>query len=190
MQTLFSTLLMKLIRWGFLDLIVFIISLGILYAIFRRSKILGTSPIINGIVSFGIAFMVIVFPLLTGVGVVIPLSKFFTQALIFILVFLFAFVISSLFYPNLLEWLPKVFTSRNTLWSMVGLAITLFITSGLVSIMYKSVSAGNVQTGGITPQVSEGTKSHSTSSDVYIIVTGLIIFIVLMLIASSMGRSK
>jgi len=175
MENIVYTLISKLLSFGFFDILAFILVLALLYAILRKSKILGENPVIDGVVSFGIAFMVLAFPVLTGIGLTIPLSKFFTQASVFFLIFLVGFLLASMFYPNLTEWLPKVFTSRNTLFAMIALGIALFITSGLVGVIYQAA----------TSPTAGGTTGPS---DIYILVAGLVIFIVIIMLSATMGK--
>lgn len=171
MSDIFSPIVMKLISLGFMNFLIFLLVLAVMYAILKKTKILGGSPVIDGIVSFVVAFMVFAYPILTGISLAIPLTTFFTQAFVFVLLFVVAFLIASLFYPNLLQWLPTVFTSRNALWGMIGLALAIFVTSGVVSVMYTSTAS---QT---TPSVPR---------DVSIVAAGLVILIVVLIISSSM----
>ena len=174
MENIFSSIILKLVGLGFLDFLIFLLVLSIVYAFLKKTKMLGGSIVIDSIISFVIAFMVFVYPVITGISLAQPITTFFTQAFIFILIFVVAFLVASMFYPNLLEWLPKVFTSRNTLWGMVGLALAIFVTSGLVSVIYSaSTQPSNVPT---APQ------------DVSILAAGLIIFVVILALSSSIGK--
>lgn len=172
MAEIFSQIVMNLVSMGFLNFLIFLLVLAVMFSILRKSKILGESPIVDGIVSFAIAFMVFAYPIITGISLSTPMATFFTQAFVILLIFLFGFLVASPFYPNLSQWLPKVFTSRNALWSMIALALALFVTSGLVSVIY-SGSMG-----------SEGSR-QTASRDVLVIVAGLVILVVVLLISTS-----
>lgn len=167
----FADVIARLINLGFYDILTFVFVLAIFYALLRKTKILGESPAIAGIISFAIAFFVIAYPILSGFSLTLPLSAFFSQSLTFLLIFFIGFIIASLFYPEMLEWLPKVFTRRTTLLVMIALGLTLFVTSGVVSIFWQAL-----------------TKPTGISKDVLVISAGLIIFVVVLLIASSAGR--
>jgi len=172
MENVVYMLIPKLMSLGLFDILIFVFVLALMYAILRKSKILGENQIINGIISFSIAFMVLAFPVLTGIGLTMPISKFFTQASIFFLIFLIGFLLASMFYPNLMEWLPKVFTSRHALYVMIVIGIVLFITSGLVGVLIQSASNG--LTGGPV--------------DLIVMIVGLLILIVVVIVASVRGE--
>ncbi|MEM5815077.1 MAG: hypothetical protein QXD89_01135 [Candidatus Aenigmatarchaeota archaeon] len=163
----------KLLSLGFLNVLIFLLTLSIFYAILRRIKLLGENPFLNAVISFSIAFFVFAFPIISGINLFTPLSTYITQLFIFGLILLGGILISSLFYPNLLDFLSKSFQSRNVLFGMIALSLALFVTSGLVSIIY-SPSAGVGKRGG--------------GGDLGILVAGLIIAFVILLIASHLGK--
>ncbi|TAL48505.1 hypothetical protein EPN87_00430 [archaeon] len=166
---------------GFSYAMPFLLITTILFAMFRKSKILGDSWIINGIISLSISFMVIFgFPISTGFSIATPLSMFFMQISVFILVFMVGTMMASIFYPNMQEWLPTVFKSRN--WLMIGLAIgvAFFVTSGLVGVFTTGFNTLGVDQQG----------NPAAPRDVTLIAAGIVIFIVIILIASSVGSGR
>ena len=175
MGDIFAPIIQQLVGLGFFNLLTFILALTLIYALLRQKKFLGENPLINAIVSFSIAFFIFAYPVLIGISLTTPLVTFFSQAFVFILVFFVGFLIASFFYPNLLEILQKFFQSRNTLFAMIALSLALFVTSGLVGIIYSGAT-------------SSQQKGPSTPSDVSLLIAGLIIAVVVLIIAGSIGR--
>lgn len=176
---IFQPFIQKLIQLGFYNFFFpWLITTALMYGLLKKSKVLGESNFYNGVVALTIAFLVIGFPQMFGNPsfFALPLSAFFTQATVIILFLGFGFLIASLFYPNLTSWLPTVFKHRSTLAIMIALALALFITSGLVQVLWSGFGpTGGGQKGG-------------TPIDVIIIAAGVIIFVILLIIASSVVR--
>ncbi|MDI6807289.1 MAG: hypothetical protein QMD14_05840 [Candidatus Aenigmarchaeota archaeon] len=154
----------RMIEVGFFDVLAFVLFLAIFYAIFRKSGILGASPIINGAIALVLSFFIFLYPFLTGFSLIKNLAIFFTQASVWILMFLIIFLLASFFYPNLPQILTSVFKGPAALYVIIGIGIVLIITSGLISVMWKGVVA--------------------EPRDIIILTVGIIIFIVLIMIAS------
>ncbi len=174
MPSLFDPLVKWMIEQGFYSfLFPWIITSAVFYGLLRKSKIFGESPALNGIVSISIAFLIIGFPFLSRFNLILPMSTFFTQATVFLLILVIGFMFASLFYPDLPKFLLEKFTRRTTLGILIVLGITLFITSGLVGVF----------TYGIGKPAEPGAPSLPT--DVIILASGIIIFIVLIIIAGS-----
>ena len=180
MPDLFTPLIQNLINFGVYNLFIWMLALAIMYAVLRKSKILGESPFVNGVVALIIAFFIFAFPVLTGTSLTLPAVTFFTQATVFMLVFLISFLLASFFYPDLPKLLITQFTRRTTLWALVALGITLFVTSGLVGTFWS----------GVTSPSTEGQEGGGTTvpTDVIIIIAGVMIFIVILIIAASVAR--
>jgi len=177
MSDLFTPIIQQLDRLGFFNFFFpWLIAVAVMYAILKKSKILGESVIINGIVSLAVAFLILGFPVLSGISWGSAWSTFFAQSMIFILIFAIGFIMASLFYPDLPKMLIEQFTRRTTLWVMLGLGIALFITSGLVGTLWF----------GTTKPPEPG--APTVPSDVITILTGVILLVVILLIASSVAR--
>jgi len=175
----FEIVIEKMIELGFYSYVFpFLISSAIFYALFRKSKILGDSVVINAVIALSIAFMVLGFPVLVGFTLESQLSLFFTQATVFILIFVIGIIIASVFYPDLPKLLTEQFTRRTTIYQMIALGIGLFVTSGLVIVF----------TQGIAPQPDSTTPA--ASGDLVLIISGIVIFIILIMIAASTLRSE
>jgi len=164
----------KLLSIGFFNILIFILALTTLYAVLKRIKILGENPAINAIVAFSVAFFVFAFPVISGFNLLSPLSTYITQVLIIGLVFFGGVIIASIFYPDLINFLASSFKSRNILFGMIALSLALFVTSGLISIIYSPTGVGQQ-----SPQSKQ-------IGDIGILVAGLIIAFVVLLIASHM----
>ncbi len=177
-----GTVVQKMIDLGFYDYIFpFIITSAILYALLKKSKIFGESLTINAVLSLSIAFMVFGFPVIVGMSLASPFSRFFTQATVFIMIFVVAMVMASVFYPDFMKMLADQFTKRSQVMQMIAIAIALLVTSGLVTVFTQGFN-----------QVP-GQKRPSTpgpSTDIILIAAALVIFIVLIFIAASMFRKS
>lgn len=169
-----SLIIQKFLSYGLFNILIFLLVLTLLYAFLRTKKILGDNPVINAVIAFSIAFLVFAYPIISGVNLVLPLSSFFTQLFIISLVLFLGILIAGIFYPNLLEFLGKAFQSRNVLFGMIALALSLFVTSGLISVIF-------MPTSGATQQARD-------AADMSLFVAGLIILFVILLIASHISR--
>jgi len=146
----FEQAIQRLIELGFYKFFLpFIIVSAIVYALLRRSQILGESPLINGIVSISIAFFIFGLPVLAGVNIVQPLTSFFGQTVVVILIIVFGLLVAGLFVPNLMGKMGEWIKGGGIVWWMIILVLVLATTSGLfyfiTSPIMKAVGeAGNV----------------------------------------------
>ncbi len=178
MTTPFDAVVQTMINLGFYNFIFpFIITAAILYALLRKSKVLGESVVINAVLALSVAFMIFGYPVIVGVSLATPLATFFTQATVFIIIVFVGFMLASLFYPNLGTFLTERIKSRSILFLMVVLAIALFVTSGLITVFVGNL--GKPAAPGSAP---------TTPTDVILIAAGLIIFIVLLIVATGIAR--
>ncbi|MEM5815583.1 MAG: hypothetical protein QXL14_00845 [Candidatus Aenigmatarchaeota archaeon] len=177
-----SLLAERLLSMGFFNFLIFIIAFTALYAILKNKKIVSGNPIINGLLAFSFAFFVFIYPIISGINIVVPFSAFITQATIIGTVFFLGILLASVFYPNILEFLQKTFTSRNILFGMIALSLALFVTSGLITIIYTSPSIGNEKT-----TISAKNRGPDELS---ILIAGLIIVFVILLIASHISKGE
>jgi hypothetical protein len=172
----FEMIVNKLIALGFYDfLFPFIITSAIFYALLRKSKVFGESAFINAAISLSIALLIFGFPVIAGISLATPLSTFFTQATVWILIIAIGFLLASFFYPDLTKVLLETFKRRTTLMMMLAIGITLFITSGLLSVFTSGLFA---------PRAG----APSPPLDIILIAAGLIIFVVLIIIATAITR--
>jgi hypothetical protein len=175
-----ETTIQQMLKVGFFDILAFILFLAIFYAMFRKSRILGESVFVNGIAAMAISFFIFLYPFLSGFSLVQNLVMFFAHASMWILVFLMAFLFASFFYPDLPKMLAATFVRRTTLWVMVALGFALLITSGFISMLWKSLtSPGTTQT-----------KQGEVPRDVVILATGIIVFVILLTIAAAVMRGE
>ena len=170
MENVFEIVITKLLEVGFYDLLIFVCSLTMFYAILKKYKLLGDSPSINAVLAFIMAFMVFGYPVIVGFSLTLPLVKFFTQSLLWVMLFFMGVLISSVFYPDLPKLLIKKFTSRTAIWAGVFFTIVSMIVSGWASVLWMSpVTEGNI----VIP------------FDLSITAAGLIVFIIILLIGAS-----
>jgi hypothetical protein len=180
-QDIFAPIISRLLSMGILNAMLLFLFAAIIYAVLRKAKIFGDSDVINGVIAFIMAFFIFIFPFLTGISLVNPLSIFFTQSIVIIIFLMIGFIAASFFYPDMPKMLAESFTRRGTLMVMIGLAIGLFVTSGLVTTMIAAfMPPSNTGGGG-------GQNTGSPPTDVLIIGAGLILFIVVILVAASIG---
>lgn len=179
MADVFQPVIDQLIGLGFLNALMLLFFSVILYAVLKKSKILGESDVLNGIIAFIAAFFVFIFPFITGINLIPNFSVFFTQTVVILLFLIIGFIMAALFYPDMPSFLAEHFTHRSILSTMIALALALFIISGLVTSLLASFTSPKLGGGGTGP-----------SSDVLIIAAGLIIFVVVLIVASSTVRSE
>lgn len=177
MPNYFELVAKKMAEFGFFNYFFpFIIILALTYGILRKSKLM-ESRVAAGATSLAISFIVVFgFPLATGFELGTPLSAFFMQASVFILVFFIGLVTASLFYPDLMERLPKLFVRRTTLFALVALAFVLFISSGLVGVF--------------TYGLIKGQGPPGISTDVIMLAVAVFLAITFILIGVGVARGE
>jgi hypothetical protein len=170
-QNLFIDMIERFRSSGIFDIFLFILFFIALYAILMKSKVLGTNAGLNGTVALIAAFLISLYSTFTGFSLTEPLSRFFTQASIVGLIFIAALVMVSVFYPDLPKMLSEHFKGPTMLYIMIPLALALLITSRSIWVLwagYKTVPG--------------------PSTDITILIVGLLIFVVILLIAAAIAR--
>ena len=174
MSDIFEPVATKILELGILDVFIFILVAAVFYALLKKSKILGGTPAVDGVVAISIALFVFLYKWITGFGLTEPFSMFFTQITAILLIFVFSIMAASMFYPDMMSWLPKIFgKSRSMLTIMIVIGLTLLITSGLIAVLWTF------------PPAEPGTVRPP--EDIILIAVGLIIFVVIIIVAASMG---
>jgi len=180
-ETTFEVVINKLVAIGFYEFFVpFLIMSVILYALLRKTKVLGDSNVLNGIVALSIGMLILGFPVLAGISFASELSTFFVQSTIWIMILVLAVIIAGVFYPDIWKMAEDQFKNRHFLFIMLAVAIGIFVTSGLVGVF---VNVGNPALTGQEPE------TPGPPADIVIIVGALIIFMVLLVIAAAIFRS-
>lgn len=155
MANIFQIAVERLVDVGFYNfLLPFILFTTVLYAVLRKTQILGESPVIHGIVSVAVGLFVFGIPVILGTSITSGLTAFLTQGVIVILVLLFGFLISSFFYPNIAEKLPEIFKGGGPttwlIWATVGIAASVglfaFIKDPVQSIIKTAKVPGELIT--------------------------------------------
>jgi hypothetical protein len=99
---------------------------------------------VNAIISISVAFLVwgyLVSPAAIQLGT--PLSLFITQGFVLIIVFLFALLGASMFYPKFDEFLIGAFKKRTIIWVFLALFFgALFFTSGMYKVLIPQFPSG------------------------------------------------
>jgi hypothetical protein len=173
-QSVFSSLTEKLQGMGFFEILLFLLFSIIFFALLARSKVLGGNAIINGFVALAISFLIFVYPVFTGFSLVEPMSRFFTQLSVIAMLLVFAVVLSSVFYPDMVKMMVEYFTKPNMISLMIILVLVLLIISRTIWTFWAGLK--------ISPTGS--------SSDMVIIIVALLIFIVILYVAASIGGKK
>jgi len=184
MADLFQQLIQKMIDFGFYNfLFPFIISLALFYGLLKKSAIFGNSFLINAVVAVSLAFMIAGFPVIFGQPsfFALPLSTFFAQGTVILLIFVLAFIGASFFYPDMTKWLMDVFKHRTMMTILIVIAFGLLFTSGLIQVLFVGLNPPASTTGS-----QQGGK---TPFDIIVIVAGMIIFVILIIVASSIART-
>jgi hypothetical protein len=171
MASPFETVITRLLDIGFYDFLIFLLALPLFFAILKKTKLLGESPVTNGLVAFVGAFLVFSFPIITGTSLTFQMTNMFMQVMMFILVIFFALLIASFFYPELLGMLKEKFTSRTMLYLGIVIGLVVAITSGFLPAVLTAVSGPKAPAGPTLP------------TDIINFVVGIIIFIVVLIIA-------
>ena len=110
MTNIFQIAVERLVDLGVYNfLLPFILFATVIYAVLRKTKILGESPVINGIISITVALFIFGMPVIIGINITAELTAFLTQAAIIIVVIMVGMLIASFFYPNIMEKLPDIF---------------------------------------------------------------------------------
>lgn len=173
MANFFEVVVQKLNEFKIFDFILpFIISSALMYALLRRSKLFGEmreGQILSAVVSLSVAFLIFGYPVLVGFAFGTQLSAFFTQLTIIGLLFIMALVFASMFYPDFPKMMTEKLASPSKVYMFIGIAFLLLITSGLVSVFTQTID-------GERPQ---------SPMDVILIIAGLIIFVIIIMIASA-----
>jgi len=168
MATPTQTVAENLLALGVYDIILFAIFAAIFYAVLKKTKFLGDSPVIIGII--------------TGASSLLAnITSFFTQAAVISIVFLVGFLIAGFFYPNLTDMLKSTFTRRSTLMVMVTLGFLLFLTSGLVGVIWAPFT---------TPSNTGNTDSNKIPQNTLLLIAGISIFMMMLIVAAGIVRSE
>ena len=168
----FTLALHRIAEFGVFNfLFPWMIILAFLYALLQKGKILGESKLINGTVALVLSFFVLYFPVASGAELGPVLSRFIMQMSIFMIIFIFGAIGASILYPDLSGMLKERMTHRSFLFIFVVIALTAFITSGLLKVYIQ----GAMGVGGEVSQIKK---------DVYTLSVSLVIMIVVLIIAS------
>lgn len=121
-----------------------LITAAIMWGLLKRSKIF--DPTINAILSIAVSFFIWGYLARTAFEIGGPLSAFLTQGFVLIIVFVFALVGASMFYPKFPETLAEIFKSSAMIWIFIGIFFgALFFTSGLYTVLFTGPPVSGVQ---------------------------------------------
>ncbi|MBI2084110.1 MAG: hypothetical protein HYT70_00645 [Candidatus Aenigmarchaeota archaeon] len=125
----------QLLALGFYEFVLpFILFSTVLYAMLRKTQILGDSIVIHAIVSMGVGLFIFALPVIIGVGIVPALTRFFAQMSILMIVLVFSFLVASFFYPNIVERLPEIVKTSGPLQFIIYMIIGVAGFLGLFSV--------------------------------------------------------
>ena len=178
MTDIFTIAIQRMVSYNFYGfLFPFLIITAITYGLLRKSNLFGDqSQVINGIIALVVGFTVAGFPIIIGTTWEVQMTMFFTQLAVFGLVWVFAFVLASLFYPQLQEFLTSVFKSRSMLFLMFILVLTFFMTSGLLGKILQ-----------FPPE--PGTRVPQTiPTEISVTLAGVILMVVIIIVGSALFK--
>lgn len=177
MTNIFEITAQRLVEIGFYNfLLPFILFSVLVYALLRKTQILGDSPVIHGIVAISAGLLIFGLPVtLGGSGVVGPLTGFLTQGIVAIVVLVVGFLIASFFVPNLQEKLPEIFKNGGPAVLMIWVVVAFAIIFGLFGFVGKPL--GNFIT-----------KARIPTDFLSLTIIVIIAFIALLLITMSSGK--
>jgi hypothetical protein len=127
----FEQVVQKLSDLGGYDIIVFILATTLVYAILRKTKLLGESIVVNGLISLLMGFLVLTFPPMFGMDFTKPLVGFFGQAFVVLIILFMGFLIAGFFYPNIMEKMTSGLKGGGAVWWFVIFVLLLAIFSRL-----------------------------------------------------------
>ncbi len=176
MTNIFQIAVERLVDLGVYNfLLPFILFSTVLYAVLRKTKILGESPMIHGIISVIVGLFVFGAPVIIGTSITASLTAFLTQGAIVIVVLIIALLIASFFYPNIMEKLPEIFKAPGP----GGLII--WVTLGIASLFgVYSLFGSNIK------KITSGLRIPGELGTLTVVI--VVIFIVFLLVAQSVGK--
>lgn len=128
----------RLAEYGFFGFMLpWLITTAIFYGLLKKSGIF-PSEMINGILSISVAFFIwgyLISPV--AVELTTPLSTFFTQLSVIVVVFLFGLVGVSMFHPDLGETLANLVKGGGFIWVGVVVVVILLFMSGLSGLIFR-----------------------------------------------------
>ena len=144
----FEQAIQRLIEFGVYKFILpFILISAIVYALLRKTKILGVSPLINGLVSMAIAFFIFGVPVMTGADLSVSFSSFFKNLSIIILIVVFGLLIAGAFVPNLMSSLVEWMKGGGIIWGVIILVLVVAIMSGMFNDLAAAINSAIGTTG-------------------------------------------
>ena len=173
MASPFEVIINRLLDIGFYDFLLFLLALPIFFAMLKRSKMLSDNPAINGLVAFIGAFLIFSFPIITGTSLTFSLTNMFMQFMMILLMVVFALIMASFFYPDLMGLLKEKFTHRTMLYLGIAVGLTVSVLSGFLPAVLQA-------TGG--PGAPPGPR---ISPDITNFAGAIIIFIIVLIIAAA-----
>lgn len=173
MENVFRLMIEKLIEIGFYEFLIFILGLGMFYAVMKRSKFFNELRFLPEVLSLVIAFLIFGFPVLLNFSYVLPITKMFTQFFLFILIFFIGFMLASFFYPDLPTFLAGHFNTR----SLLSISIVIAIAGAIVSGSFQVIFASPPDEGG-EPRVD---------SNLVTLTSGIVVFVILIIVAGAIS---
>jgi len=169
----FTNFITRLVEFGFFKfLLPFILFIAIIYALLKKSKVF-ESDLVNATIAIITSFFILYFPVMSGLDIGPPLSRFFMQLGIFLLIFVLGLAGSSVLYPDLTGLLKEKMTSRSFIFVFIAIVFAVFVTSGLLDVYIK----------GAMGAVGGGQEKK----DIYTFAGALIVMVVILIIASALA---
>jgi len=157
MPDVFTPVIQRLQEIGaFNFLFPYILSSAIFYGLLRKSQIFGKpqeNVAVNGVVALVAAFMVLAYPILSGVSIEGLLPPFFMQGLVVLLVFMIVLMIMGMFLPPDLPTVLSegLFKENKALGILVVAGILGFLVLFLSGL--SDVLLGETVIGELSPEI-------------------------------------
>jgi len=153
MASPFETVILRLKDLGMFQFFLpFMLSAAIFYGLLRKSKLFGEGKenvTVNAVVAMVASFMVWASPIITGVSIEVELAKFFTQAMLAMVVILVGLLALTMFVPagGLGEKLKEFGLGKRfymaVLVAAILVAVGVLVSSGLIVVFFPSgISVG------------------------------------------------
>ena len=181
-QSPFKAVITRLADLGFFEFVLpFLLSATIFYGLLRKSKLFGDpqkNVAVNAIVALIAGFMVWAYPILAGVDVTLSLTTFFFQGMIVMLTIIIGLLIAGMFMPeDLPQKIGEAFKGGKGLGLIIVgsllVGLVIFITSGVVNILFPGFSLAGFGGGGIN--IGGSIDSTTILSIITIVVMGAIV---------------
>ncbi len=140
MANVFQLAVERLIELGFYNfLLPFILFTTLMYAVLKKTKVLGDSIIVHAIISLSAGLMIFGLPVIVGYNITESLTAFVSQVTIVILVLMMGFIVAGFFYKDIGEKIGEIFKAPGPGAWVIWVVFAFAIMFGLFSLLGKPI---------------------------------------------------